>query len=72
MSDYSVITSDFVSVSITNSGNQMTCVERRFQKGITIDDFKVICNVNTFIYIFEYGFYSIFGFLFNIRANSSC
>ncbi|XP_033228374.1 tubulin-folding cofactor B [Belonocnema kinseyi] len=40
MSNYSVITSDFVSVSITNSGNQMTCVERRFQKGITIDDFK--------------------------------
>ncbi|CAL1683991.1 unnamed protein product [Lasius platythorax] len=40
MSTYSVITSDFVNVSITNSGQESCCVERRFQKGITIDEFK--------------------------------
>ncbi|EFN89861.1 tubulin-folding cofactor B [Harpegnathos saltator] len=40
MSSYSVITSDFVNLSITNSGQQSCCVERRFQKGITIDEFK--------------------------------
>lgn len=41
MSSYSVITSDFVNLSITNSGQRSCCVERRFQKGITIDEFKV-------------------------------
>ncbi|KAL6431905.1 hypothetical protein ACFW04_007379 [Cataglyphis niger] len=40
MSSCSVITSDFVNVSITNSGQESCCVERRFQKGITIDEFK--------------------------------
>ncbi|XP_076644153.1 tubulin-binding cofactor B [Halictus rubicundus] len=39
MSVYSVITSDFLNVSITNS-NQQNYVERRFQKGITVDEFK--------------------------------
>nr|XP_033332919.1 tubulin-folding cofactor B [Megalopta genalis] len=39
MSDYNVITSDFLNLSITNS-NQQYYVERRFQKGITIDEFK--------------------------------
>ncbi|XP_078036553.1 tubulin-binding cofactor B [Augochlora pura] len=39
MSDYNVITSDFVNLSITNS-NEQYYVERRFQKGITIDEFK--------------------------------
>lgn len=41
MSSYSVITSDFVNLSITNSGQESCCVERRFQKSITIDEFKV-------------------------------
>ncbi|XP_043603421.1 tubulin-folding cofactor B [Bombus pyrosoma] len=40
MSAYNVITSDFVNVSITNSGHNSYCIERRFQKGITIDEFK--------------------------------
>lgn len=40
MSSYSVITSDFVNVSITNSVQGSCCVERRFQKGITVDEFK--------------------------------
>lgn len=40
MSAYNVITSDFVNVSITNSGHNSHCIERRFQKGITIDEFK--------------------------------
>ncbi|KAF7398561.1 tubulin-folding cofactor B [Vespula maculifrons] len=40
MSDYKIITSDFINLSITNSGHQNSCVERRFQKGITIDEFK--------------------------------
>ncbi|XP_015597989.1 tubulin-folding cofactor B [Cephus cinctus] len=40
MSDYSVVTSDFVKLTITNSGNDTCCVERRFQKGQTIDEFK--------------------------------
>lgn len=40
MSTYTVITSDFINVSVTNSGNQTTCAERRFQKGITVDEFK--------------------------------
>lgn len=42
MSNFTVITSDFVNVSVTNSGNQTICVERRFQKGITVDELKVI------------------------------
>lgn len=41
MSAYNVITSDFVNLSITNSSQNSYCVERRFQKGITIDEFKV-------------------------------
>ena len=40
MSAYSVVTADFVNLSITNSSQQSYCVERRFQKGITIDEFK--------------------------------
>lgn len=41
MSAYSVVTSDFVNLSITTSSQQSHCVvERRFQKGITIDEFK--------------------------------
>ncbi|XP_046822678.1 tubulin-folding cofactor B [Vespa velutina] len=40
MSDYKIITSDFINLSITNSGHQNSCIERRFQKGITIDEFK--------------------------------
>ncbi|XP_011163720.1 tubulin-folding cofactor B [Solenopsis invicta] len=40
MSSCSVITSDFVNLSITNSGQESRWVERRFQKGITIDEFK--------------------------------
>ncbi|XP_063983477.1 tubulin-folding cofactor B [Diachasmimorpha longicaudata] len=40
MAEYTVITSDFVNLTISNSGQQSCCVERRFQKGITIDDFK--------------------------------
>lgn len=41
MSAYNVITSDFVNLSITsNSSHNSYCVERRFQKGITIDEFK--------------------------------
>ncbi|CAD6227534.1 GSCOCG00001217001-RA-CDS [Cotesia congregata] len=39
MAEYTVVTSDFINVSITSSG-QKNCIERRFQKGITIDDFK--------------------------------
>lgn len=41
MSSCSVITSDFVNLSITNSGQESCYVERRFQKGITIHEFKV-------------------------------
>jgi len=37
---YNVVTSDFVNLTITNSGNDLCCAERRFQKSITIDDFK--------------------------------
>ncbi|XP_043280351.1 tubulin-folding cofactor B-like [Venturia canescens] len=33
-------TCDFVILNITNSGNDLCCAERRFQKSITIDDFK--------------------------------
>ncbi|CAK9807457.1 Tubulin-folding cofactor B [Anthophora plagiata] len=40
MSVYNVITSDFINLSITNSGQNTYCVERRFQKAITIDEFK--------------------------------
>ncbi|XP_053971660.1 tubulin-folding cofactor B [Hylaeus anthracinus] len=40
MSAYGVVTSDFINLSITNSNQQSYCVERRFQKGITIDEFK--------------------------------
>lgn len=40
MSAFSVITSDFVNLSITNSGQESYCVERRFQKNITINEFK--------------------------------
>ncbi|XP_035733235.1 tubulin-folding cofactor B-like [Vespa mandarinia] len=40
MSDYKIITSDFINLNITNSGHQNSCIERRFQKGITIDEFK--------------------------------
>ncbi|KAK0179928.1 hypothetical protein PV327_005625 [Microctonus hyperodae] len=40
MANYSVVTSDFINVQITNSGEESSCIERRFQKGITIDDFK--------------------------------
>ncbi|XP_012277007.1 tubulin-folding cofactor B [Orussus abietinus] len=39
MDNYSVITSDFVNLKITNSGNS-SVVERRFQKGISVDEFK--------------------------------
>ncbi|CAK9822082.1 Tubulin-folding cofactor B [Anthophora retusa] len=40
MSVYNVITSDFINLSITNSSQNTYCVERRFQKAITIDEFK--------------------------------
>lgn len=40
MSEYTVITSDFINLSITSSGQESSCIERRFQKGITIDEFK--------------------------------
>lgn len=40
MTEYSVSTSDFLNLSITNSSENSYCVERRFQKGITIDEFK--------------------------------
>ncbi|XP_012231486.1 tubulin-folding cofactor B [Linepithema humile] len=40
MTSYSVITPDFVNLSITNSGRESCLVERRFRKGITIDEFK--------------------------------
>ncbi|KAL6264524.1 hypothetical protein P5V15_004631 [Pogonomyrmex californicus] len=40
MSSCSVITSDFVNLSITNSGQESSWIERRFQKSITIDEFK--------------------------------
>ncbi|XP_071571613.1 tubulin-folding cofactor B [Temnothorax nylanderi] len=40
MSSCSVVTSDFVNLSITNSGQESCWVERRFQKGITIHEFK--------------------------------
>lgn len=40
MESYTVITSDFVKIDITNSGNNLVCVERRFQKDITIRQFK--------------------------------
>lgn len=55
MSDYKIITSDFINLSITNSGHQNSCVERRFQKGITIDEFKVLyilMNKNYLLYFF--------------------
>lgn len=40
MCSYTVITSDFVNLSITSSGQESYCIERRFHKGITIDEFK--------------------------------
>ncbi|XP_076165719.1 tubulin-binding cofactor B [Ptiloglossa arizonensis] len=40
MNTFSIVTSDFVNLSITTSNQQSYCVERRFQKGITIDEFK--------------------------------
>ncbi|KAL0117181.1 hypothetical protein PUN28_010192 [Cardiocondyla obscurior] len=40
MSSCSVVTSDFLNLSITNSGQESSWVERRFQKGITIQEFK--------------------------------
>lgn len=40
MSEYTVVTSDFINLSITSTGHQSSCIERRFQKGITIDEFK--------------------------------
>ncbi|XP_076235334.1 tubulin-binding cofactor B [Calliopsis andreniformis] len=40
MTTYNVVTTDFVNLSITTSSQQSYCVERRFQKGITIDEFK--------------------------------
>ncbi|KOC66710.1 Tubulin-folding cofactor B [Habropoda laboriosa] len=40
MSVYNIKTSDFINLSITNSSQNTYCVERRFQKAITIDEFK--------------------------------
>lgn len=40
MSEYTIITSDFINISITTSAENCCCVERRFQKGITVDEFK--------------------------------
>ncbi|XP_020284066.1 tubulin-folding cofactor B [Pseudomyrmex gracilis] len=40
MTTYNVITTDFVNLSITNSARESCYVERRFQKSITIDEFK--------------------------------
>lgn len=41
MSSYNVVTSDFLNLSITNSGQESCYAERRFQKGITVNEFKV-------------------------------
>lgn len=58
MSAYNVITSDFVNVSITNSGHNSYCIERRFQKGITIDEFKVRVYCNSYcILLFDICYY---------------
>lgn len=40
MATYTVVTSDFINLSITTSGPQSPFIERRFQKSITIDEFK--------------------------------
>ncbi|XP_034951086.1 tubulin-folding cofactor B [Chelonus insularis] len=40
MTSLNIVTSDFVNVNITTSAQQTSCVERRYQKGITIDEFK--------------------------------
>ncbi|XP_017885672.1 tubulin-folding cofactor B [Ceratina calcarata] len=40
MSNYTVVTPDFVNVSITTSNQSSYCVERRFQKSISVDEFK--------------------------------
>lgn len=55
MAEYTVVTSDFINVSITSSG-QKNCIERRFQKGITIDDFKVyfVKKLTYFYFIIYY------------------
>lgn len=41
MSEYKVITSDFVKVNVSNSQNDVISFERKFDKGITILDLKV-------------------------------
>lgn len=42
MADIQIITQDFVNVHITKSDNESAPpVERRFKKGITIQEFKV-------------------------------
>lgn len=41
MSEYQVITSNFVKVNVSNSENDVISFERKFDKGITIFDLKV-------------------------------
>lgn len=48
MSGVSVLTSDYVNVSITNSASATVPVERRFQKSIQIQEFKVFLTVSRF------------------------
>ncbi|XP_066593807.1 tubulin-folding cofactor B-like [Prorops nasuta] len=40
MSTYTVVTSDFINLYITSVAQNTSYIERRFQKGITIDDLK--------------------------------
>lgn len=41
MSEYKIISSDFVKVNVSNSQNDVISFERRFDKSITISELKV-------------------------------
>lgn len=41
MSEYKIITSDFLKVNVSNSQNDVISFERKFDKGMTILDLKV-------------------------------
>lgn len=41
MSDFRVITSDFVKVNVTNSQNSAVSLEQKFAKSLTIEELKV-------------------------------
>lgn len=63
MEGIQVVTQDFVNVHITKSDSDDAApVERRFKKGITVLEFKVIGRSLFYTFIFFYVFFDKFYF----------